>query len=357
MPQWAGSCWYYLRFINPQNDLALVGRELESYWMPVDLYVGGAEHAVLHLLYARFWHKVLFDIGVVSTKEPFQKLVSQGMILGEVEYTALRDASGATISADDSVRSGAATVVKLSAEDVVKKGDGCAMSARDAATAPLTASSPPRYVLKADPSVRVAARAHKMSKSRGNVVNPDDVVKAYGTRARSAPPHVRLTSLLAGADSLRLYEMFMGPLRETKVWSTRSVDGVHRFLGRAWRLFEAHAGAGASVSDAAPSAEQMRTLHATIKRVTGASRLALAARLFAAEHLRTRRGHGRDALQHGHLGNDGVRKCGHQMGDCSPPAPGALRPAARPLRTAHRRGAVEPAGSRRYAGLRALAAV
>jgi leucyl-tRNA synthetase len=121
MPQWAGSCWYYLRFVNPDNKLALVDSKLQSYWLPVDLYVGGAEHAVLHLLYARFWHKVLFDIGVVSTAEPFQKLVSQGMILGETEFTAQQDEAGAFTSADV----GAATV-KLSAEEVAKKGDGCA---------------------------------------------------------------------------------------------------------------------------------------------------------------------------------------------------------------------------------------
>jgi leucyl-tRNA synthetase len=124
MPQWAGSCWYYLRFINPTNETALVDKELEKYWMPVDLYVGGAEHAVLHLLYARFWHKVLYDIGVVSTKEPFHKLVSQGMILGEVEFTAHRDADGKFISADGNVHD--ATIAKLTAQEVIKKGDGCA---------------------------------------------------------------------------------------------------------------------------------------------------------------------------------------------------------------------------------------
>jgi leucyl-tRNA synthetase len=185
MPQWAGSCWYYLRFIDPSNGAALVDPELQKYWMPVDLYVGGAEHAVLHLLYARFWHKVLYDIGAVSTKEPFQKLVSQGMILGEVEFTALRDAAGKIISADSGDKD--VTTVKLTAEDVVKKGDGCVRWRKHAATlVPFShrswhLSSPfTRYVLKADQSVRVSARAHKMSKSRGNVVNPDDVVKQYG---------------------------------------------------------------------------------------------------------------------------------------------------------------------------------
>ena len=120
MPQWAGSCWYYLRFIDPNNDTALISRELQEYWLPVDLYVGGAEHAVLHLLYARFWHKVLYDIGVVSTKEPFHKLVSQGMILGEMEFTVPREAAGTLLLSDRSGRD----ILKLLPEEVTKKGDG-----------------------------------------------------------------------------------------------------------------------------------------------------------------------------------------------------------------------------------------
>lgn len=220
MPQWAGSCWYYLRFIDPHNPGQLVDPDLEKYWMPVDLYVGGAEHAVLHLLYARFWHKVLYDLGVVSTPEPFQRLVSQGMILGEVEYTVFKDAQGRFVTEDHP----GAEAVSVEPGEVEQKGDRC--------------------VLKSDPQARVTARAHKMSKSRGNVINPDDVVVAYG------------------ADSLRLYEMFMGPLRDTKVWSTRSVEGVYRFLGRVFRLFLD------GVTDEAPSKDQLRLLHQTIKKVT-----------------------------------------------------------------------------------------
>jgi leucyl-tRNA synthetase len=169
MPQWAGSCWYYLRYIDPKNAGAFVARDKEKYWMPVDLYVGGAEHAVLHLLYSRFWHKVLFDLGHVSTPEPFMRLVNQGMILGEDN--------------------------------------------------------------------------RKMSKSWGNVINPDDVVREYG------------------ADTLRLYEMFMGPIEATKPWSAEGVHGVYRFLGRVWRLYED------GVSDAAPDARLMKALHQTIKNV------------------------------------------------------------------------------------------
>jgi len=237
MPQWAGSCWYYLRFTDPANERAFCGREAENYWMGsapnlnlnpnlnppsvaangnspqnnggalpsaathqgVDLYVGGIEHAVLHLLYARFWHKVLFDLGHVSAPEPFYKLVNQGLILGE---------------------------------------DG-----------------------------------QKMSKSRGNVINPDDILKEYG------------------ADAFRLYEMFMGPLEMVKPWNTRGVEGVYRFLGRVWRLFvdegsetefeqaqTAQPAGGASalasiqlsaeIKDAKPSAAQLKTLHSCIKKVT-----------------------------------------------------------------------------------------
>ena len=227
MPQWAGSCWYYLRFVDPENDQYCIDPELEKYWMPVDLYVGGAEHSVLHLLYARFWHKVLYDCGVVTTKEPFQRLVNQGMILGEVEFTAYQDAEGAFVSAAEDTTG--LQAVKLGASEVEKKGDG--------------------YVLKADGSLRVDARAHKMSKSRGNVVNPDDIVTQYG------------------ADSLRLYEMFMGPLRETKVWSTRGVEGVHRFLGRSWRLMQASL-ADPKLLDAPATKEQLKALHTCIQKVT-----------------------------------------------------------------------------------------
>jgi len=189
MPQWAGSCWYYLRFVDARNEHRLVNADAEKYWMGkngntggVDLYVGGTEHAVLHLLYARFWHKVLFDLGYVSTPEPFQKLVNQGLILGE---------------------------------------DG-----------------------------------QKMSKSRGNVINPDHVIAEYG------------------ADSLRLFEMFMGPLEQVKPWSMKGVEGVYRFLGRVWRLFtEAVDDEGtqfefsAKVQDVEPSPKLWKVVHETIRKV------------------------------------------------------------------------------------------
>lgn len=241
MPQWAGSCWYYLRYIDPQNDRAFCDPEKERYWMPVDLYVGGAEHAVLHLLYARFWHKVLYDRGHVHTAEPFQRLVNQGMILGEMEYTAFRrngewisaelvDVDLAHTKADDQP----CERVKLDESEVVKKGEV--------------------FVLKENPTIRVDARAYKMSKSRGNVINPDDVVREYG------------------ADSLRLYEMFMGPLEATKPWSMRGVEGVYRFLNRVWRLIideRAEAPAlDAAITDSPPDKETLKLLHQTIKKVT-----------------------------------------------------------------------------------------
>ncbi|XP_042520256.1 leucine--tRNA ligase, chloroplastic/mitochondrial isoform X1 [Macadamia integrifolia] len=236
MPQWAGSCWYYLRFMDPKNSKTLVDKTKEMYWSPVDVYVGGAEHSVLHLLYARFWHKVLYDIGVVSTKEPFQCLINQGIILGEVEYRACRDSEGKLVSADSADELGEHHQERVPEEKVMKSGDF--------------------FVLKDDPSIRLFARAHKMSKSRGNVINPDDVVSEYG------------------ADSLRLYEMFMGPFRDSKTWSTSCIEGVHRFLGRVWRLI---VGAplpngsfkdGTVVTNNEPSLEQLRCLHKCIEKVT-----------------------------------------------------------------------------------------
>jgi leucyl-tRNA synthetase len=187
MPQWAGSCWYYLRFCDPNNDQRFVGEQAERYWMGgekpggVDLYVGGTEHAVLHLLYARFWQKVLFDLGYVSKPEPFQRLVNQGIILGEDNQ--------------------------------------------------------------------------KMSKSRGNIVNPDDVINQYG------------------ADAFRCYEMFMGPLEQMKPWSMRGVEGVSRFLARVWRLFMTENQSGdwelsAKIKETDADKAQQKVTHATIKKVT-----------------------------------------------------------------------------------------
>ena len=208
MPQWAGSCWYYLRFIDPENAEEPWDRDKERYWMPVDLYIGGAEHAVLHLLYARFWHKVLYDVGWASTKEPFQNLFNQGMILA----FAYEDKRGALVPSD---------LVEEREEKFYHKDTG-------------------------DELKQVVA---KMSKSLKNVVNPDDVIGRYG------------------ADAMRLYEMFMGPLDRAKPWQTTGIEGVFRFLQRVWRLY--HDDSDRLRSDLIDDApEQLeRTLHKTIKKV------------------------------------------------------------------------------------------
>ncbi|MFP4172925.1 MAG: leucine--tRNA ligase [Candidatus Hydrogenedentota bacterium] len=210
MPQWAGSCWYYLRFCDPQNDNAAWSKEAEQYWMPVDLYVGGAEHAVLHLLYARFWHKVLYDAGHVSTKEPFQRLFNQGMILAY----SYRDDEG-----------------KYYYPEQVEQKDG-------------------KWCVK-ETGKPVQALVEKMSKSRYNVVNPDTVVKELG------------------ADTLRLYEMFMGPLDREKPWSDEGAQGVNRFLRRVWSLFIGNDDAlQPHIVDSGGDDGLHRVLHNTIKQVT-----------------------------------------------------------------------------------------
>ena len=177
MPQWAGSSWYYLRYIDPHNTEKLADEDLLKQWLPVDIYVGGAEHAVLHLLYARFWHKFLYDLGVVPTKEPFQKLFNQGMILG----TSYRDHRGALV-----------------ATDKVEKRDGS--------------------FFHVETGEELEQAPAKMSKSLKNVVNPDDVVEQYG------------------ADTLRVYEMFMGPLDASIAWSEEGLEGSRKFLDRVYRL-------------------------------------------------------------------------------------------------------------------------
>ena len=180
MPQWGGSCWYYLRYLDPKNNQKFCSEKAEKYWMPVDLYIGGAEHAVLHLLYARFWHKVLYDCGVVSTKEPFQRLVNQGMI---TSFAFQRKDK---------------TLVPV--DEVEQNADG-------------------KYIEKAT-GAELEQIVAKMSKSLKNVVNPDDEIKAYG------------------ADSVRMYEMFMGPLTMSKPWSTQGIVGIHRFLEKVWSVSE-----------------------------------------------------------------------------------------------------------------------
>ena len=229
----------------PEERQALVDPEVERQWMPVNVYIGGAEHAVLHLLYARFWHKVLYDRGLVSTSEPFHKLVNQGMILGEMELTGYQTSGQEWVSGlliDSSGEDGA--VLRSSGESVkpVRVAPDAAEKAADG------------FVLKSDRTVQLESRAYKMSKSRGNVVNPDAVVREYG------------------ADALRLFEMFMGPLEATKPWSMEGVSGVRGFLDRVWRMI-VHERAeplelNPAVRDVEITPEQNRMLHKTIGGVT-----------------------------------------------------------------------------------------
>jgi leucyl-tRNA synthetase len=256
MPQWAGSCWYYLRYTDPDNSNALASREKLQYWLPVDLYIGGAEHAVLHLLYSRFWHKILYDRGYVPTVEPFQRLVNQGMILGEYEYHITLAAHKA--HKNELQAAGIEAVFRKSEDE--KKEDSYVLKVRSAEGGkPI--DLPEELVVKKkgklrlkSPNIELTARAEKMSKSRGNVVNPDDIVKVYG------------------ADSLRLYEMSMGPLEAVKPWSTKSVEGVSRFLHRAWRLVidpdAETATLNPALKDVNPDTETLRQLHRTIQKVT-----------------------------------------------------------------------------------------
>ncbi len=240
MPQWAGSCWYYLRYIDPHNDEKLIDPEKEKYWMNVDLYVGGAEHSVLHLLYARFWHKVLYDLKVVSTKEPFKKLVHQGMILGETEYTVYKKKDGRYVSFD--------YVSTLSPEELENQGIQA-----ERIDESLIVKSGDFFVLAEDKNIRVDARSFKMSKSRGNVINPDDIIRQYG------------------ADALRMYEMFMGPLEAMKPWSMSGVEGISRFLNRLWRLFideDTDTLSSKIRKEIRADAGQLRVLHQTIKKIT-----------------------------------------------------------------------------------------
>ena len=236
MPQWAGSCWYFLRFIDPHNKGRIFSEKAHDDWMPIDLYVGGSEHTVLHLLYARFWHKVLFDIGIVKDKEPFSKLVHQGMILG-YSYRYYEDPAQKRYFDGD-----AAEVVIDAEHETARLADGTALEIRWATAQEVeTVDGKLRH---RELGVRVAAVTEKMSKARGNVINPDDVVREFG------------------ADSLRLYEMFMGPLESVKPWQTSGIQGVRRFLDRV------HALAIAPLGEAVPDEETERLVHKTIKKVT-----------------------------------------------------------------------------------------
>ena len=319
MPQWAGSCWYFLRFCDPNNADALISEEAEQYWMPVDLYVGGAEHAVLHLLYSRFWHKFLYDLGVVHTKEPFQKLVNQGMILGS-SFRYYDDNLGDDPNATAQVYSSEQVVV---GEDGARaKEDGRELKARWVGPGDVArAAGPERLPFHpAHDDLVLEEVVEKMSKSRGNVINPDDVVAEFG------------------ADSMRLYEMFIGPLDKDAPWSTDGIQGVFRFLQRAWRLF--HEGEG--------DAETLRTL------APGAGSEAQARLVATTVQACHRRPRG-DAVQHRHLEAHGLRSR-HRQGRAAPGRRRRRLPAAaRTLRAASGRGALAAPRTRRHHQLRSLA--
>ena len=250
MPQWAGSCWYYLRFCDPRNESAPFSPDAERHWMPVDLYIGGAEHAVLHLLYARFWHKVLYDAGLVHTKEPFQKLVNQGMILG-FSYRYWDDNL-----ADDpnaSPHCYASSEVRMEGEHAVASGTGAEVKARWVPLQQVRWGPDKTPLHPALDGLVLEEVVEKMSKSRGNVINPDDVIASYG------------------ADSMRLYEMFIGPLEKAAPWSTEGIQGVYRFLQRTWRLFVDEDCAGEPLRELAAGAgtpAQARLVARTVAGVT-----------------------------------------------------------------------------------------
>jgi leucyl-tRNA synthetase len=252
MPQWAGSCWYYIRYLDPKNDKAFCSPEKAKRGLPVDLYVGGAEHAVLHLLYSRFWHKVLYDRGYLPTPEPFQRLVNQGMILGVTYYITPEEyrAHEETLA-----RLGIlAKHSKTEAEDICILGNPGTEAGQLKPLKEDQVEERNGSIYLAGADIALAAEVEKMAKSRGNVINPDDVVQRYG------------------ADSMRLYEMFMGPLEAVKPWSMRGVEGVYRFMGRVWRLFIDDRAETMKLNDAvgeaAPDRDTLRKLHQTIQKVT-----------------------------------------------------------------------------------------
>ncbi len=236
MPGFAGSSAYYLRYMDPTNDTALVGHAAEQYWQNVDLYIGGTEHATGHLIYSRFWDKFLFDLGVISSDEPFRKLVNQGMIQGRSNFVYRVVGTNKFVSAglkDQYETQPIHVDVNRVSNDVLDL---------DAFRAWMPEYKDAEFILE-DGKYICGWAVEKMSKSMFNVVNPDDIVAKYG------------------ADTLRLYEMFLGPLEQSKPWDTNGIDGVHRFLRRFWALFE-------NISDDAPTADEQKTLHKTIKKIT-----------------------------------------------------------------------------------------
>jgi len=240
MPGWAGSSWYFFRYMDPQNDTNFADKDKTEYWGAVDLYIGGAEHATGHLLYSRFWTKVLYDIGAVGIEEPFKKMINQGMIQGRSNFVYRVKGTNKFVSyglKDEYDTSAMHVDVNIVYNDQLnlEKFKAWRPDLKDA-----------EFVLE-DGKYICGAEVEKMSKSKYNVVNPDDIINRYG------------------ADTLRLYEMFLGPLEQFKPWNTNGIDGVYKFLRKLWRLYHDKNG-NFAVSDAAPSPEELKSLHKTIKK-------------------------------------------------------------------------------------------
>ena len=242
MPQWAGSCWYYLRFLDPKNNESFASKKNINYWMPVDLYIGGAEHAVLHLLYSRFWHKVLFDLGYVNTPEPFKKLVNQGMILGNSAFIYRKIDEKSYVSAEIASKYKTQRI-HVDINFVNEKNELDLELLKNNNSEFLNASFEFKDKFYVDREVE------KMSKSKYNVVNPDDICEKYGT------------------DTLRLYEMFLGPLEQSKPWNTAGISGVHNFLKKFWKLYF-DTESNILVDDSDPSEQSLKALHKCIKKVS-----------------------------------------------------------------------------------------
>ena len=242
MPQWAGSCWYYLRFLDPKNNESFASKKNINYWMPVDLYIGGAEHAVLHLLYSRFWHKVLFDLGYVNTPEPFKKLVNQGMILGNSAFIYRKIDGKSYVSAEIASKYKTQRI-HVDINFVNEKNELDLELLKNNNSEFLNAS------FEFNDKFYVDREVEKMSKSKYNVVNPDDICEKYGT------------------DTLRLYEMFLGPLEQSKPWNTAGISGVHNFLKKFWKLYF-DTDSNILVNDSDPSEKSLKALHKCIKKVS-----------------------------------------------------------------------------------------
>ena len=240
MPQWAGSCWYYLRYLDPNNEINFADKEKIKYWMPVDLYIGGAEHAVLHLLYSRFWHKVLYDLGHVNTPEPFKKLVNQGMILGRSNFIYRIKNTNKFVSYN--LRN-EYEYTKLHVDVNIVENDKLDLDKFKKSSKEFNDAE---FILEGS-DYFCGFETEKMSKSKSNVVNPDNIINDFGS------------------DTLRMYEMFLGPLEQSKPWNTNGIEGVYKFLNKFWSLF--YDEDNFNISDEKPDSDELKILHTAIKKI------------------------------------------------------------------------------------------